>query len=208
MSAREEILARVRSALADAPRPPSAAPRVVHGGPAGLALFEERLRDYKAEGHRVPPDAVGTAVEQICRRRRWVRVGVPPGLPNEWRPREAEVVEDTGLAPDDLDRLDAVVTATTFAVAETGTLILSGAPAEGRRALTLIPDVHICIVLAEQIVSSVTAAFQLLAPGVEAERRPLTLISGPSATSDIELSRVEGVHGPRTLVVLVAAEES
>jgi L-lactate dehydrogenase complex protein LldG len=207
VSAREEILARVRAALADAPEPPPAPARARDDRPADIELLEERLRDYKAEVHRIPASAVGVTVERVCRKHGCSSVGIPPGLPEEWRPTTAEVVADTGLSPHELDRLDAVVTGATLAIAETGTLVLSSAPADGRRALTLVPDLHLCIVLAEQIVPDVEAAFGILDPLVAAERRPLTFVSGPSATSDIELSRVEGVHGPRTLVVLIATEE-
>ena len=126
------------------------------------------------------------------------RIGVPPGLPPSWRPPDA--VEDHGLSPRELDALDGVLTGCTVAIAETGTLVLAGGPSEGRRALTLVPDLHVCVVRAEQVVETVPEAFDALR-GLE--RRPLTFVSGPSATSDIELERVEGVHGPRTLVVLI-----
>jgi L-lactate dehydrogenase complex protein LldG len=126
---------------------------------------------------------------------------VPPGLPGEWRPPGLDVVEDHGLTARELDGLDGVLTGCTLAIAETGTLVLAAGPAEGRRALTLVPDLHICVVRASQVVDGVPAAFAELG---SLARRPLTLVSGPSATSDIELNRVEGVHGPRTLVVLVA----
>ena len=131
---------------------------------------------------------------------------MPPGLPAAWRPAGAELVEDAGLTAHELDALDGVVTGCTLAIAETGTLVLAAGPAEGRRALTLVPDLHVCVVDARQVVADVPAAIAQVAPLVREERRPLTLISGPSATSDIELQRVEGVHGPRQLVVLVAAE--
>src|SRR4029077_18352794 len=128
-------------------------------------------------------------------------IGVPPGLPADWRPPNA--VEDDGLSAHELDRLAGVVTGCTVAIAETGTIVLAGGPAEGRRALTLVPDLHVCVVEERQIVELVREARERLADLVRRERRPLTFVSGPSATSDIELSRVEGVHGPRTLVVLV-----
>lgn len=129
------------------------------------------------------------------------RVAVPPGLPAHWRP--AGAVEDDGLTPRDLDALDGVLTGCTAAVAETGTIVLTHGAGEGRRALTLVPDRHVCVVRESQIVELVPEALARIAPLVAHERRPVTLVSGPSATSDIELSRVEGVHGPRTLVVLV-----
>ena len=128
---------------------------------------------------------------------------MPPGLPAAWRP--AGAVEDDGLTLEKLDELDGVVTGCTVAIAETGTLVLAAGPAEGRRALTLVPDLHVCVVRAEQVVETVAEAFDGLRGS---ERRPLTFVSGPSATSDIELERVEGVHGPRSLVVLIVEEET
>jgi L-lactate dehydrogenase complex protein LldG len=140
-----------------------------------------------------------SAVEEIAR---GGRIGVPPGLPAAWCP--ANATEDHGLSAHELDKLDGVLTGCTVAIAETGTLVLAGGAAEGRRALTLVPDLHICVVRTEQIVETVPEAFASLR-GLE--RRPLTFVSGPSATSDIELQRVEGVHGPRTLVVVIVGEE-
>jgi L-lactate dehydrogenase complex protein LldG len=134
-----------------------------------------------------------------------LRLGVPPGLRAEWRPFALSVIEDAGLSARELDGLDGVLTACTVAIAETGTLVLAAGPEEGRRALTLVPDLHICVVHESQVVDTVPAAFAQLGP---LARRPLTLVSGPSATSDIELSRVEGVHGPRTLVILIARQLS
>jgi L-lactate dehydrogenase complex protein LldG len=206
MSAREEILARTKAALRGAPQP-APRPLPAAAGTGGVDLLEERIRDYEAEVHRVHADAVAETVERICRERGWGRVGIPAGLRADWRPAGVDLVEDAGLTPGALDRLDAVVTGSTLGIAETGTIVLSGAPDEGRRALTLVPDVHVCVVCARDVVPDVPAAFSRLRRAVD-ERRPLTFVSGPSATSDIELSRVEGVHGPRTLVVLVVTEQS
>lgn len=204
-TARDEILSRVRGALAGSP-PPAPVVRDYRrgGGSARSAIVEllcERLVDYKAEVRRVDEHRLPAAIAEICATRSVSRLGVPPGLPSEWRPVSLDVVEDHGLIPSELDGLDGVLTGCTLAIAETGTLVLAAGPGEGRRALTLVPDVHICVVRESEVVDTVPAAFTQL--GALA-LRPLTLVSGPSATSDIELSRVEGVHGPRQLVVLVA----
>ena len=210
MSARDEILERVRSALAGSGEPEPVARGYRRGGEVGGArlvdLLRDRLVDYKAEVHRVAGHELPAAIADACAAHRVSRLGVPPGLRNEWRPGALNVVEDGGLSPRELDGLDGVLTACTLAIAETGTLVLAAGPEEGRRALTLVPDLHVCIVRESQIVDGVPAAFAQLDGLVRHERRPLTLVSGPSATSDIELSRVEGVHGPRTLVVLIAQE--
>ena len=170
---------------------------------ARVELLCERIGDYRADVRRVEPAGVRPAVVEALEARGARRVGIPPGLPDDWRPHGLEIVEDTGLGPDELAALDGVVTGCTLAIAETGTLVLSSAPGEGRRALTLVPDLHVCIVDEEDVVEIVPEAMTRLAELVRRERRPLTFVSGPSATSDIELSRVEGVHGPRTLVVLL-----
>jgi L-lactate dehydrogenase complex protein LldG len=204
-AARDEILDRVRSALVNsAPAEPvvRAYRRGGDSGPAVVDLLCERLADYKAEVRRVTAGDLPASIAETCTARSVSRLGVPPGLSQDWRPATLEIVEDNGLAPRELDRLDGVVTACTLAIAETGTLVLAAGPDEGRRALTLVPDVHICVVRESQIVDTVPAAFARLG---SLARRPLTLVSGPSATSDIELSRVEGVHGPRQLVVIVVS---
>jgi len=198
-AARDEILARIRAV--DRTPPPAIERSNRRTGSLSregkVELFAERVADYRAEVH-VVTDVAG-AVSAVCSG----RVGVPPGLLSEWRPTRAEIVEDSGLSPRELDALDGVVTGCTVAIAETGTIVLSGSETEGRRALSLVPDLHVCVVRAEQIVELVPEALAAVDP-----RRPLTFISGPSATSDIELSRVEGVHGPRTLVVLIVKEEA
>ncbi len=210
-TAREAILARVRSATAGTPELPPVPRAYRRNGElapaARLDLLRERIGDYRAEVHVVPERDVPATVAASLLARHASRVGIPAGLPREWRPDGVELVVDSGLAPPELDALDGVVTGCTLAIAETGTLILAAGPAEGRRALTLVPDLHVCIVREDQIVELVPEAFDSLSDLVGRERRPLTFVSGPSATSDIELSRVEGVHGPRTLIVFITAEE-
>ena len=166
-----------------------------------VALFCERAGEYRADVRRV--DDVATAVTDVCRRLGVSRLGIPTAFPPAWRPSSVELVADTGLTPHELDALDGILTGSTLGIAETGTIVLSGGPGEGRRALTLVPDLHICVVEEASIVELVPEALALVGELVRRERRPVTLVSGPSATSDIELSRVEGVHGPRTLVILI-----
>jgi L-lactate dehydrogenase complex protein LldG len=204
-TAREEILARIRATQSHQ------APTPVRGyrqtgsvdADARVALFCERVVDYRAEVVRVSATEVSEAVERLCTSRNAKRLVAPGGFPRPWLPGTVDIVEDAQLPPRELDRVDGVLSGCTLAIAETGTLVLSAAPAEGRRALTLIPDLHVCVVSADQIVETVPEAIRLLGAVVRRTRRPLTFISGPSATSDIELSRVEGVHGPRSLCVLV-----
>jgi L-lactate dehydrogenase complex protein LldG len=200
--ARTAILGRVAQAIEGAAAPTT--PRAYRRTGALTAaervdLFCDRVGDYRAEVVRVDLARVEAAVAGICSERGFSILAVPPQLP--WRPQEVELVEDHGLSPADLDRVDGALTGCTTAVAETGTIVLSGGEHEGRRALTLVPDLHICVVRESQICELLPEALERIDP-----RRPITFISGPSATSDIELSRVEGVHGPRTLIVLVAKE--
>ena len=194
MNAREEILAGVRRALAAADVSPVHVPRGYRStGPVDVDLFAERVADYRAVVVRCGEDEVAARIAEALPPR--ARVVVPEGVP--WDVPGA--VPDDGLTALDLDGLDAVVTTATVGIAATGTIVLSHGPGEGRRALTLVPDLHVCVVRADQVVTDVPDAVALLDPA-----RPTTWISGPSATSDIELNRVEGVHGPRTLhVVLV-----
>jgi L-lactate dehydrogenase complex protein LldG len=206
-AAREEILGRVREALRDvAADEERAAPRGYRGaidGPDVVEHFAERVADYRATVRRVGPGEVAAAAAASCAARAVGRLLVPADLPAEWRPEGVELVEDHELSVEELDAADGVLTACALAIAETGTIALDAGPGQGRRALTLVPDYHLCVVEAERIVSSVPEAIA----GLEAaarEGRPITLVSGPSATSDIELQRVEGVHGPRTLEVLLA----
>jgi L-lactate dehydrogenase complex protein LldG len=204
MSSREIVLGRVRAALATAP--PVAAVsrdyrrRRLETAAAVLDVFEERLHDYGAVTRRTGPSGVRATIaavlaEQVAGRR---RVVVPEGVPLEWVASADPVVDDGTLDPLFLDRVDAVVTGCAVAIAETGTIILDASPDQGRRVLTLIPDLHVCVVRADQVVGTVPEAVTRCVP-----QRPLTWISGPSATSDIELNRVEGVHGPRRLVAVL-----
>ncbi|TLP56199.1 LutC/YkgG family protein [Microbispora triticiradicis] len=202
---RDLILARVRAALAGVPdveiprayRGPSATPGETQGE---VRLFEERLRDYRAVVHVVAEAAVPERVARSLAERGARRVAVPGGFPAAWpAAAQAELVADEPpLTAADLDALDGVLTTCAVAVADTGTIVLDAGPGQGRRALSLVPDYHLCVVRAGQIVAGVPDAVARLDPV-----RPLTWISGPSATSDIELNRVEGVHGPRTLEVLI-----
>jgi L-lactate dehydrogenase complex protein LldG len=155
---------------------------------------------------RINGDAIADAIGATCAARGATRLVIPADLPTEWRPAGLElVVDNSSGSPRELDAFHGVVTGCTLAIAETGTIVLTAGPGEGQRALTLVPDLHICVVQESQIVELIPEAFIQLAPLVREERRPVTFISGPSATSDIELSRVEGVHGPRILVVLIVS---
>jgi L-lactate dehydrogenase complex protein LldG len=146
------------------------------------------------------------AITVNCRERGVQRLAVPVDLPTDWLPSQVEIVTDNPpLTSEELELCDGVLTSCALAIAETGTLVLDGGARQGRRALTLLPDLHLCVVLAEQILGTVPEALTWLSPHPE---RPITFISGPSATSDIELSRVEGVHGPRKLVVLIVTDGS
>jgi len=226
MNAREEVLARIRAALGpdDPSKPDSVTPRLPPAGPAYrtrgplagerlLDLLAERLADYRAAVRRTTASGLAAEVAAALAGRGARRVVVPPGLTVPLPPTVEAVADDgrsplspSPLSPQDLDAVDGVVTGAAVAIAETGTIVLDGSPDQGRRAITLVPDYHLCVVRAEQVVELVPEAVARLA--AEAGSRPLTWISGPSATSDIELSRVEGVHGPRTLeVILVAPAE-
>lgn len=206
-SARDEILARIRAISRVAPPPLSRTYRRDSALTAGeqVARFCERVADYRAEVRQVTLSDLAAEIAESLGRQAARKIGIPPGLPSSWLPVDAELIVDDGLAPQELDQLDGVLTGCTAAIAETGTIVLSGGPTEGRRALTLVPDLHLCIVFESQIVGSVPEAIASLDGHVETKQRPITFISGPSATSDIELSRVEGVHGPRVLIVLVVS---
>jgi L-lactate dehydrogenase complex protein LldG len=197
-------MGRIRAALGDGP-PPVEIPRdYEHALPQGadiLELFVERVSDYRATVHRTTAAALPATIATVLATRGADRIVVPPGLPRDWLATSGveATADDPPLSYADLDALDGVVTRCAIAIAETGTIVLDAGPDQGRRAISLLPDLHVCVVMADQVVGSVPEALARLDP-----TRPQTWISGPSATSDIELQRVEGVHGPRTLdVVLV-----
>jgi L-lactate dehydrogenase complex protein LldG len=194
VSARDDMLAAVRRALTDADKSEVTVPRGYRRtGTADAEVFADRVADYRAVVVRCSPGEVEERIAEALSGA--ARVVVPEGLP--WQVQGAEV--DDQLTAGDLDRVDAVVTGCTVGIATTGTIVLSHGAGEGRRLLTLVPDRHVCVVRADQVVADVPDAVAALDPG-----RPTTWISGPSATSDIELNRVEGVHGPRRLHVIVA----
>ncbi|WP_405608913.1 lactate utilization protein C [Streptomyces sp. NBC_00076] len=214
MSSRDRILGRVRRALADVPSDDTPYQQAVardyvreHGDRSveqTVDLLAENLADYRAIVHRCGAADLAATIAGMLAARGSTSVVVPPGLEPEWLAQtEAERIPDRAEStPYELDRVDSVVTACAVAVAETGTIVLDGSPDQGRRRITLVPDHHICVVrVPEQVVSSVPQGLERLDPA-----RPLTWISGPSATSDIELDRVEGVHGPRTLEVVLVTD--
>jgi L-lactate dehydrogenase complex protein LldG len=227
VTAREEILARIGRALTDTVLADTVLTDTVLADTATgdevprryrtqaaldpsqlLDLFAERLHDYGSTVRRIGPGQVLTAVAEALSHRGARRVVVPPGLDlpglagpggqADRSPADVDFVADDGLSPAELDAVDGVITAAAVAIAETGTIVLDGSPGQGRRVLSLVPDYHLCILRADQVVGLVPEALARLTPG-----RPLTWISGPSATSDIELDRVQGVHGPRTLEVIL-----
>ncbi|WP_418960205.1 LutC/YkgG family protein [Streptomyces tritici] len=211
MSSRDRILARIRAAVADAPPAPepdrSYLPaHVPEDDPAALVdLLHRNLTEYRAVVHRTDEAGISDLLMRLLAARGAQNILVPPALPPHWLAAvDATRIHDrSATTPAQLDAADSVVTGCALAIAETGTLVLDGGPDQGRRRITLIPDHHICVVRTPaQLVASVPQALPRLDP-----TRPLTWISGPSATSDIELDRVEGVHGPRTLEVVLLQED-
>ena len=191
MSARDDVLAAVRAALGPAPVVPDVPRdyRVAGTLQPDVDLFAERVAEYRATVHRVAAGELEAKLAELARG----RTGIPPGFPFDG-------IEDRDLSVDELDALDTVITGCALAIADTGTIVLDAGPQSGRRALTLVPDHHVCVVREDQVVASVPDAIAALDSG------PLTLVSGPSATSDIELDRVEGVHGPRELDVVIVGD--
>jgi L-lactate dehydrogenase complex protein LldF len=204
--ARAAILTRIRAALGDAAPAPTIPRdyrrRSNRSRDARVALFAERVSEYRATTVLASAERVSAVIAERCRAHGAGRVVISSGLPDAWRPARVELVTDEGLTPEALDSVDGAISGCAVAIAETGTIVLDGGTAQGRRAITLVPDYHLCVVSGDQIVDLVPEAVEQLAGGVR-EGRSLTFVAGPSATSDIELNRVEGVHGPRRLDVVI-----
>ena len=209
-TAKEQILARVRSALRDVPADerPEDVPVTreyldSHVSGDVVGLFVERVEDYRASVTRVAEAEVPGAIARILAERGVSALVVPAGFPGEWLAgyQGSRLSDEPPLTAAELDAAGGVVTTAAHGIALTGTIVLDGGPGQGRRALSLVPDLHLCVVRASQVVPDVPVAVRTMTPN-----RPTTFISGPSATSDIELDRVEGVHGPRTLDVLLIVD--
>ena len=205
MSARDEVLGRVRAAIAPARAAPDRSvpeeiPREYRTrSDDGVEQFIDRLHHYQARTHWIPAGELDDTVRAILDDRGVRRIAVPDGIPDNWVDHLELLRDERVLDAKTLDAVDGVITTCTLAIAQSGTIVLDGGPGMGRRILSLVPDYHLCVVRADQLVGSLPEAIGKLDP-----TRPLTFISGPSATVDIEMVRVRGVHGPRRLdVVLV-----
>lgn len=208
--AKEAMLARIRQALAHPSNDDHGVQRKYHTATtdtreAVIASFARHVVEYRATLERVERGQLSMSIAAVCAQRGVKRLVAPTDIPAAWIPVDVEILRDEPpLSSAELDTSDGVLTGCCLAIAQTGTIVLNGGVRQGRRALSLVPDLHLCVVEELQIVSLVPEAIQRLAG---TSSHPITFISGPSATSDIELSRVEGVHGPRTLIVLLVLEE-
>ncbi len=212
-SARDDILQNIQRALASSSSSraleyPSITRDYVQSGPWSqvetLDLFESRLHDYEAGVYRSIDSETSTLVAQVLAQRDKRKMLITDSVPQAWLPEDVEFIRDRQLTYEALDRSPGILTTCALAIASTGTIILRHTPENGRRALTLIPDYHLCMVRSDQIVHTVPEGVRRMAAF---GRDPLTTISGPSATSDIEMTRVKGVHGPRTLDVILVCNE-
>ena len=212
LDAKTAILDRIGKALRDIPRDEQpddvALARTYRTSESAsqaerINLFAERVADYRATVHRVVAEDLPAAIQAACDRRGVKNLVVPLDVPSEWIGDEITALRDESLTNEQLNASDGVLTGCALGIAQTGTIVLDGGPLQGRRVLTLLPDYHLCVIRAEQVVGLVPEAVTLLQDSARIPGRPMTWISGPSATSDIELNRVEGVHGPRTLEVLI-----
>jgi L-lactate dehydrogenase complex protein LldG len=211
-AARAEVLRRIRAAKGGASDGAAAQAEwerlargyrraATRGREAVLELLEDRLRDYDAHVVRVGRGDVGASVAAMLQARGKRRMVIPAGLPVEWLPGGFEFVIDDGLSAVELDGFEGVMTGSTVAIAETGTVVLQNVPGQGRRAATLVPDYHLCVVRVEDVVETVPEAVERLQATAGLTT---TFFSGPSATADIEMTRIKGVHGPRFLDVILS----
>jgi L-lactate dehydrogenase complex protein LldG len=210
-SSRDAILQRIRSAY---PAQPPEAERTAEYAAlprnyirtsgddtaARLRLFVERLHEYDAGVREASSDSLSEVVSHVLHQRGKRQLAIPVGLPAHWLPQGFEFVLADKLSPLEIDRFDGIVSGCTLGIALTGSLVLQNAEAQGPRALSLVPDYHLCVVFADQVVGTVPEAFDRL---VATAHLPTTFISGPSATADIEMTRIKGVHGPRFLDVIL-----
>ncbi|MGB3635019.1 MAG: lactate utilization protein C [Rubrobacteraceae bacterium] len=215
--AKDVILSRTRHALRDVPRDESPEDVAIERGYRKededsreqiVDRFAEYVAEYKATVHRVDKPDLPKAIKEALERREVEKLVVPSDVPEDWLPDGVELLtesSDDPLRNDQLDAADGVLTGCALGISQTGTIVLDAGETQGRRILTLLPDYHLCVVKEEQVVGLMPEAIEKLADAVKSEGRAITFISGPSATSDIELERVEGVHGPRTLEVLIVA---
>lgn len=209
--AKTEILSRIRGALGEARGAQTDTGEVarayLHTSDLPqtelIEMFAERTTEYRAMVYRTTEAELKETVSEVCRLRKAKTLVVSSDIPDAWLLQNVEFIRDDGLTNAELSAADGVLSGCALAVAQTGTLVLDGGSYQGRRALTLLPDLHLCVVFVWQIVGTVPEAVTALQ---NVATQPLTFISGPSATSDIELSRVEGVHGPRTLNILLVEE--
>ncbi|MEX0771772.1 MAG: lactate utilization protein C [Balneolales bacterium] len=213
-SAKERMLNEVRQALKDVPENEDPQQLIIERNyqlesllteDECIELFAERVSEYKAKVTAIEEDELIKAISEACLKGSIKKLIVPQEIPNDWLPENLEILRDGDIhhTQNELDASDGVLTGCNLAIAQTGTIVLNGGPRQGRRILTLLPDYHLCVVFAKQIVGNVPEAYAALDSGIKESANPITFISGPSATSDIELDRVEGVHGPRRLEVLI-----
>jgi len=200
MSARNEILKNVRRAIGEHPNAPLIQRNYIQQAPLDLEQFVSRLEDYNAGVSHCPEEELAATIGRMMGARGKQTLVIPPALPPEWLPAGNNFVPDRNLTYEQLDASEGALTACTVAIALTGTIVLTHTAHEGRRALTLIPDYHLCIVREDQVVQTVPEGIRKLR---DFRTRPITTISGPSATADIEMTRIKGVHGPRTLDVIL-----
>ncbi len=214
IDARTAILSSIRTALGASSRPDTATIDASYSAlsrrykregalqsEALLGLFTHRLIEYDAGVTRIARGQIAVEVARILTERKRMRIGIPGGLPSAWLPAGFDFQNAEHYSEHQLDELDGVLTGCTVACAETGSIVLQTGAAQGQRILTLVPDYHLCVVLAEQVVETVPECFARLG---STATLPTTIFSGPSATADIEMTRIKGVHGPRFLDVLLA----